>query len=94
MRKIAFSLIVLSTLLITSCDLFSISCFSFNYQFRFNNNHEYNNPFGRNRSHFSETMKNNLIRFVKKIQKVSAQFVSYDFTDFPIDNLTKNDFVY
>ena len=29
MRKIAFSLIVLSTLLITSCDLFSISCFSF-----------------------------------------------------------------
>lgn len=75
-------------------DLYVLSCFSFNYQFRFNNNHEYNNPFGRNRSHFSETMKNNLIRFVKKIQKVSTQFVSYDFTNFPIDNLTKNDFVY
>lgn len=25
-------------------------CFSFNYQFRFNSNHDYNNPFGRNRS--------------------------------------------
>ena len=39
-------------------------------------------------------MKNNLIRFVKKVQNASAQFVSYDFTEFPIDNLTKNDFVY
>lgn len=75
-------------------DLYVLSCFSFNYQFRFNNNHEYNNPFGRNRSRFSETMKNNLIRFVKKVQNSSAQFISYDFTEFPIDNLTKNDFVY
>lgn len=75
-------------------DLYVLSCFSFNYQFRFNNNHEYNNPFGRNRSRYSETMKNNLIRFVQKIKSVSAEFLSYDFTRFPIDALTEKDFVY
>lgn len=75
-------------------DLYVLSCFSFNYQFRFNNNHEYNNPFGRNRSHYSETMKANLIRFVQKIQSASADFLSYDFTKFPIDNLSADDFVY
>ncbi len=75
-------------------DLYVLSCFSFNYQFRFNNNHEYNNPFGRNRSRYSETMKNNLIRFVQKIKSVSAEFLSYDFTQFPIDTLTQKDFVY
>lgn len=75
-------------------DLYVLSCFSFNYQFRFNNNHEYNNPFGRNRSRYSETMKNNLVRFVQKIKAASAEFLSYDFTQFPIGDLTKKDFVY
>ena len=75
-------------------DLYVLSCFSFNYQFRFNNSHEYNNPFGRNRSRYSDTMKNNLIRFVEKLQKTSARFDSYDFTDFTFDNLGGNDFVY
>ena len=75
-------------------DLYVLSCFSFNYQFRFNNNHEYNNPFGRNRSRYSDTMKANLIRFVQKVQSASADFVSHDFTEFPIDDLTADDFVY
>ncbi|MBP5438954.1 MAG: Dam family site-specific DNA-(adenine-N6)-methyltransferase [Treponema sp.] len=75
-------------------DLYVLSCFSFNYQFRFNNNHEYNNPFGRNRSRYSDTMKANLIRFVQKVQSASADFVSHDFLDFPLANLTEKDFVY
>ena len=33
-------------------DLYTLASYSFNYQFRFNNKHQYNNPFGRNRSHF------------------------------------------
>ena len=75
-------------------DLYVLSCFSFNYQLRFNNKHEYNNPFGKERSHYSSTMENNLIRFMEKVKKSSASFVSYDFTKFPIGNLTKDDFVY
>ena len=35
-----------------------------------------------------------LIQFVKKIQSASANFVSFDFTKFPLENLSKNDFVY
>jgi adenine-specific DNA-methyltransferase len=75
-------------------DLYVLSCYSFNYQFRFNTAHEYNNPFGRNRSQFSETMRQNLINFVTKIQKSNAEFVSYDFTEFPTETLSAIDFIY
>jgi len=75
-------------------DLYVLSCYSFNYQFRFNTAHEYNNPFGRNRSQFSETMQQNLISFVTKVQKSDAEFVSYDFTKFPMKRLFKSDFIY
>src|SRR5690625_125523 len=37
--------------------LYTLICYSFNYQFRFNNNHEFNNPFGKNRSHFSNRLR-------------------------------------
>lgn len=75
-------------------DLYVLSCFSFNYQFRFNNSHEYNNPFGRNRSRYSQTMEKNLIRFVQKIKSVRASFKSYDFRDFPFSSLPENSFIY
>ena len=44
-------------------DLYVLICYSFNYQFRFNNKHEFNSPFGRNRSSFNDTMRENLIKF-------------------------------
>ena len=75
-------------------ELYVLSCYSFNYQFRFNNNHEYNNPFGKSRSQFSETMKNHLIQFVNRLKSCEVEFMSYDFVDFPIDDLTTNDFIY
>jgi adenine-specific DNA-methyltransferase len=75
-------------------DLYVLTCYSFNYQFRFNTAHEYNNPFGRNRSQLSETMQQNLINFITKIQESNAEFASYDFTEFPIEELSVNDFVY
>lgn len=75
-------------------ELYVLSCYSFNYQFRFNNNHEYNNPFGRNRSQFSETMKAHLIQFVNKMKASDVEFTSFDFTEYPIDALAKGDFVY
>ena len=34
--------------------LYVLMCYSFNYQFRFNTNHEYNSSFGKNRSCFSD----------------------------------------
>lgn len=39
-------------------------------------------------------MKNNLIRFVSKLQSSEVEFTNYDFRIFPIASLTRNDFVY
>lgn len=75
-------------------DLYTLVSFSFNYQFRFNNDMKYNNPFGRNRSHFSERMANNLTRFVNKLNSIKATFTDAYFTDFDTSRLTDRSFVY
>jgi len=75
-------------------DLFTLACFSFNYQFRFNNKMEYNNPFGKDRSHFSETTKNNLIGFVEAMKQKNIDFFMKDFRQMDISNLGNNDFIY
>lgn len=75
-------------------DLYTLTCYSFNYQFRFNNDLEYNNPFGRNRSHFSKNMEHNLITFVSKLQNLNIEFSSKDFTQIPLENFTPEDFIY
>jgi adenine-specific DNA-methyltransferase len=75
-------------------DLFTLSCFSFNYQFRFNNQLEYNNPFGRNRSQYSEVTEKNLILFMKQLKKKNIEFYSRDFRDLDISKYGKNDFIY
>jgi len=75
-------------------DLYTLTCYSFNYQFRFNNNLEYNNPFGRNRSHFSKNMRNNLQAFLEKIKSSNIIFTSQDFEMFDISELCCYDMVY
>jgi len=73
-------------------DLYVLMCFSFNYQFRFNSSHDFNNPFGRNRSSFNEAMRNNLIRFKEQIADI--HFTALDFCDFDYDILHAGDFLY
>ncbi|MDR3244536.1 MAG: Dam family site-specific DNA-(adenine-N6)-methyltransferase [Elusimicrobiota bacterium] len=75
-------------------DLYTLSCYSFNYQIRFNNNMEYNNPFGRNRSRFSIPMKKNLIAFCQEIKRKQIEWTAIDFKDFSVEMLRKDDFVY
>ena len=75
-------------------DLYTLSCYSFNYQFRFNNDKEYNNPFGRNRSQFSENMRNNLILFTEKLKNMNIEFSSEQFDKLNLEGLTEKDFVY
>lgn len=74
--------------------LYTLVCYSFNYQFRFNNKHRYNNPFGRNRSQFSERMRENLITFVNKLHESNIEFSNKDFVDFDLSSLGPQDFVY
>lgn len=73
-------------------DLYVLMCFSFNYQFRFNSSHDYNNPFGRNRSSFNEVMRNNLVLFKRQIEGI--RFSALDFCDFDYDVLKPGDFIY
>lgn len=75
-------------------NLYILSSFSYNYQFRFNNNLKYNNPFGRNRSHFSLSMENNLRQFIERVQSMDAVFIDGYFEDFNYSQLSQKDFVY
>lgn len=75
-------------------DLFVLVAYSFNHQIRFNNSHEFNNPFGRERSSFNPRMKSNLIAFVNRLQSKNASFTCLNFDDFDFSELTENDFVY
>ena len=75
-------------------DLYTLACYSFNYQFRFNNRHEYNNPFGRNRSQFSDKMRASLISFVNKLKSKDIVFCNQDFGDIDLSGLGTQDFVY
>jgi DNA adenine methylase len=75
-------------------DLLLLIAFSFNHQIRFNNAHQFNNPFGKARSHFNQTMKQNLLLFHQVLQKNTIHFSCQDFACFNFDTLTKNDFVY
>ncbi|MEO5307247.1 Dam family site-specific DNA-(adenine-N6)-methyltransferase [Corynebacterium sp. c8Ua_99] len=75
-------------------NLYILSSFSYNYQFRFNSKLEFNNPFGRNRSHFSTNMERNLLRFVNRLQSIDAYFEDAYFEDFDYSRLSPSDFVY
>lgn len=73
-------------------DLYVLMCYSFNYQFRFNSAHEYNNPFGKDRSSFNEVMRDNLSRLQGIIEQV--RYFSCDFREFDYSLMKEGDFLY
>lgn len=73
-------------------ELYTLMCYSFNYQFRFNNSHEFNNPFGRERSSFNPVMRENLIVFHRKLKHI--HFLSQNFRDLDLGFLGAGDFLY
>ena len=73
-------------------DLYVLMCFSFNYQFRFNSAHEYNNPFGKSRSSFNDVMRENLTRLHGMIEQV--EYTSCDFREFDYSFMKSGDFLY
>jgi len=75
-------------------DLFVLIAFSFNHQIRFNNSHEFNNPFGKERSSFNASMKQNLEKFIIRIKETNIDFMNVCFNNFDFSFLNNNDFVY
>lgn len=74
--------------------LFVLTCYAFNHQIRFNNGHEFNSPFGRNRSSFNSNIERNLTRFCQALQKKNIQFTNKDFTELDYSRLGPEDLVY
>lgn len=74
--------------------LFVLTCYAFNHQIRFNNSHEFNTPFGKDRSSYNQSIENNLIKFVKKLQSIDCEIMATDFRDFKKIKYNSNDLVY
>lgn len=74
--------------------LYTLICYSFNNQIRFNGKQEYNMPFGKNRSSFNPALREKFVAFVNRLQEIDIQFFSKDFRKLKIEGLKGNDFVY
>lgn len=75
-------------------DLFVLTAFSFSHQIRFNNSHQFNTPFGKDRSSFNPKMKENLIHFIDALQKDDVKLSNLSFELLNYDNLNEQDLVY
>lgn len=75
-------------------NLFILVCYSFNYQMRFNNNHQYNSSFGKEASTMNDSIRSNLNRFVEKLHNGNYTFINKNFVDFDFSDFDENDFVY
>lgn len=74
--------------------LYTLICYSFNCQIRFNNNMEYNSSFGKNRSSFNPALREKFRAFVDRLQEIDIKFYSHDFRRFTVKPLGKGAFVY
>lgn len=77
-----------------SLDLFLLTCYAFNHQIRFNSKHEFNTPFGQNRSAYNSSIESNLAAFVDRLQTRNITLSSGDFLSVNLSSLTEADFVY
>ena len=75
-------------------DLFILICYSFNFQIRFNNNHQYNSSFGKEASTMNDSIRKNVNLFVDEIHNKNIEFQCGDFREFNFTSLGSNDFVY
>lgn len=73
--------------------LFTLVCYSFNQQMRFNNNHQYNSSFGKNRAYFTDKQKENLYAMKQRINN-NVVVMSKSFIDIDYSKFNKNDLLY
>ena len=74
--------------------LFVLTCFAFNHQIRFNNNFQFNTPFGKERSCYNTSIENNLIQFSRALKEKNIILSSLDFRDFDFSRINSGDVVY
>ena len=72
---------------------YTLICYSFNNQIRFNSKGEYNLPFGKGRR-FNLALQKKLIDFVDKLKSMHIIWSSKDFRELDLSYLTDKSFVY
>lgn len=75
-------------------DLFVLTCYAFNHQIRYNKKHEFNTPFGKERSSFNKNIEKNLINFIRALKSKNIDFECQDFNKFNFTRLFSADLVY
>ncbi|MDE6140944.1 MAG: Dam family site-specific DNA-(adenine-N6)-methyltransferase [Alistipes sp.] len=75
-------------------DLFILVAYAFNHQIRYNGQHKFTTPFGKDRSSYNTSMQSNLVAFLDKIHSAAIEFSCYDFEAFDFEALDCDDFVY
>ena len=78
----------------TPIKFYTLLCYAFNNQIRFNKNNEYNMPFGKDRSSFNPTLQQKFVDFVEVLHSKDITFLSESFETFDFEDLDSNDFVY
>lgn len=78
----------------TPIKFYTLLCYAFNNQIRFNRNGDYNMPFGKDRSSFNPALRQKFIDFHSRINSINCIFLSSSFEDFNFTKLNNNDFVY
>lgn len=73
---------------------YTLMCFSFNNQFRFNNKKEYNSSFGKHKSCFSEVTEKKFIDFMHRLNEIDITFDSKDFRDIDYSDANEDDLIY
>lgn len=73
---------------------YTLVCYAFNNQIRFNSKGEFNMPFGMNRSSFNPTLRGKFIEFVDSLKGKDIFFIARDFRSIRPDKMGSNDFLY
>lgn len=73
---------------------YTMICYAFNYQIRFNQNGKYNMPFGKARSSFNPSLRKKFIDFVEVLHSKDCSFMNVSFDKFDFEDFDSNDFVY
>lgn len=75
--------------------LFILSCYSFNHQIRFNNNHQFNSSFGKYKSCYNDSNKKDLINFSQALKNQNIVFKKNDYREILSKmNFNNDDFIY
>jgi DNA adenine methylase Dam len=71
---------------------YALCCCSFSNQIRFNSKGGFNMPYGKR--DFNKNMRNNLSKYINKINNINIDFINKDFKELSLDNLNNQDLIY